>query len=54
MAEPIPDFTQDKRYDVTRTLLEGCMPVYPAHERATRRLPDGPGAVAGRGKRGSL
>lgn len=54
MAEPIPDFTQDKRYAVTRTLLECCMPVHPAHEPATRRLPDGPGAVADRGKRGSV
>ena len=54
MAEPIPDFTQDKRYAVTWTLLEGCMPAHPAYERATRRLPDGPGAVAEHGKRGSL
>jgi hypothetical protein len=50
MAEPIPDFTQDERQPVTRVLLERCMYVHPAHERAIERLPDGMSVVVDGGK----
>jgi len=53
MGEPIPDFTQDERHSVTRTLLERCMHWHPTRERAFMRLSGGLCAVANGGKRGS-
>jgi len=52
MPEPIPDFTQDERHAVARTLVERCVHEHLAHERAIKRLPDGLPAVADGGKRG--